>query len=124
MPRRVRDQDEPTAAIAETLAGCDTSDAAHPAHVGTPAHVGGDTRSLRAVMEGAREMALSREDMERMARLIRDGLKQEVRAQLEKAGHSRFAVDGFVNGLDSLPDAIQVPQTAAFRPGDVAGFQR
>lgn len=124
MPRRVLDKEELTAAIAETLAGGYTSDAALSAHIGTPANFGGDTGSIRAVMEGAREMSLSREDMERMARLIRDGLKQEVRAELEKAGHSRFAVDGFINGLDSLPEAIQVPQTAAFRPGDVAGFQR
>ncbi|MCB9444057.1 MAG: hypothetical protein H6669_07455 [Ardenticatenaceae bacterium] len=124
MPRRVLDKEELTAAIAETMASGYTSDAALSAHIGTPINFGGDTGSIRAVMEGAREMSLGQADMERLTFMILDGLKQEVRAELEKAGHNRMVVDDFVNGLDSLPESIQVPQTAAFGPGDVAGFQR
>jgi hypothetical protein len=123
-PRRVLDREELVTAVAATLAQGYSGENALAAYIGSPAGFGGDTGSIRAVMDGAQAMSLSQADLARMARLIEDGLRHELRQELRQAGHNRTVVETFVSGLDSLPDALQVPQTAAFRPGDAAGFQR
>lgn len=124
MPRRVLSKADLAEAIAGTLQQGYTSENALAAQLGTPTNFGGDTGAIRAVMQGAQEMQLDREEIRRMAEQIGQGLKQEVRQQLQQLGHSRLTVEGFVNGLETLPDALQVPQTAAFRPGDFEGYKR
>lgn len=124
IPRRVVDKEEIAAAIHDALQQGYQSDSGLAAQLGTPQNFGGDTGSVRAVMESAAQMRLSREDMVEMARMVRDGLAQQVKSELTSRGYSRFNVDDFVDGLDSLPDAIQLPQSVAFAPGDSEGYKR
>lgn len=123
MPRRVLSKADLADAIAETLQQGYTSEDALAAQIGTPTNFGGDTGAIRTVMQGAQEMQIGQKEMRRMTEQISQGLKQEVRQQLQQLGHSRLTVDEFVNGLETLPDTLQVPQTAAFRPGDVEGYK-
>lgn len=117
-------KEEVAAAIHDALQQGYQSDSGLAAQLGTPQNFGGDTGSIRAVMESAAHMRLSREDMTTMARMVRDGLAQQVKDELSGRGYSQFNVADFVAGLDSLPDAFQLPQTTAFAPGDSAGYQR
>jgi hypothetical protein len=118
LPQRRLTRGELATVIGEQIAAGTTTDQAVADAIGTPVGFGGQTGTIRGVMAGAEAMNLSPDELARLAALISDGLREAVQAELAVRGHRPELVRGFVSDLASLPGAMIVPQTTAWRQSD------
>ncbi len=84
---------------------------------------GGQTGNVRGVLDGARAMQLSPDDLARLAEMIQDGLRDLVQAELVGRGYPDAAVRTFISEMAALPASLVVPQSTAVGPAAVPPLQ-
>ncbi|MCI0398366.1 MAG: hypothetical protein L0322_26010, partial [Chloroflexi bacterium] len=113
LPQWELTREELAAVIGQQAAAGATNEQAVAQALAMPTDFGSQTGVVRGVLAGAREMQLSPAELERLARLTRDGLRQAVQDELLSRGHRPALVQEFTGDLAALPEAMRVPQTTA-----------
>jgi len=123
LPQRHLTRRELAQTIGQVAAEAPSDEAASAAAVaeavGAPVPFGGLTGSVRGVLAGARTMALTPEELARLAAMIEEGLRQAVLAELADRGYRPDVVRDFVTDLAALPAALVLPQTTAMARSSV-----
>ena len=81
--------------------------------LGSPVGFGGQTGTVRGVLAGSQAFNLSPAEIQQIAHLIQQGLREQAVAILQARGQSEAAASTFVADVAALPEAITLPQTTA-----------